>query len=117
MNAVRRVDAAERVRGVFGRLLAVAALNSASDVFYLRHLLCHPTTVPLSLAHSDGTPLKTDKATLTKALESRQDVVFVDANLPSIKATIIDVGILLHESGMQHNKSTYATMARDLLVK
>ena len=55
----------------------------------LRHLLSYPiTTVPLSLAHIDGTPLKTDKATLTNALESRQHVVFVDTNHPSIKATI-----------------------------
>ena len=84
----------------------------------LRHLLSYPiTTVPLSLAHIDGTPLKTDKATLTKALESRQDVVFVDTNLPSIKATISDGGILLYESVMQHSKSTYTAMARDLLVK
>ena len=84
----------------------------------LRHLLSYPiTTVPLSLAHIDGTPLKTDKATLTKALESRQDVVYVDTNLPSITATISDGGILLYESVMQHNKSTYAAMARDMLVK
>ena len=82
----------------------------------LRHLLSYPiTTVPLSLAHIDGTPLKTDKATLTKALG--QHVVFVDTNLPSIKATISDGGILLYESVMQHSKSTYAAMARDLLVK
>ena len=117
-NAVRKVDAAKGVKDVFGRIIAVAALSSASDVFDLRHLLSYPiTTVPLSLAHSDGTPLKTDKATLTKALESRQDVVFVDANLPTIKTTVIDGGILLHESVMQHSKSTYATMARDLLAK
>ena len=84
----------------------------------LRHLLSYPiTTVPLSLAHIDGTPLKTDKATITKALESRQHVVFVDTNLPSIKATISDGGILLYESVMQHSKSTYAAMTSDLLVK
>ena len=40
--------------------------------------------------------------------ERRQHVVFVDANLPSIKATISDGGILLYESVMQHSKSTYA---------
>ena len=87
---------------------------------YLRHLLRYPittVTVPLSLAHIDGTPLKTDKATLTKALESRRDVVFVDTNLPSIKATISDGGILFYERVMQHSNSTYAAMARDLLVK
>ena len=84
----------------------------------LRHLLSYPiTTVPLSLAHIDGTPLKTDKATLKKTLEGRQDVVFIDTNLPSIKATISDSGILLYESVMHHSKSTYAAMARDLLVK
>ena len=84
----------------------------------LRHLLNYPiTTVPLSFAHIDGTSLKTDKATLTKALECRQDVVFVDTYLPSIKAAISDGGILLYESVMQHSKSTYAAMARDLLVK
>ena len=84
----------------------------------LRHLLSYPiTTVPLSLAHIDGTPLKTDKATHTKALESRQDVVFVDTNLPSIKATISDGRILLYESVIQDSKSTYAAMARYLLVK
>ena len=77
-NAVRKVDTAEGVSGVFGRILAVAALSSASDVFDLRHLLSYPITVPLSLANSDGTPLKTVKATLTNALESRQDVVFED---------------------------------------
>ena len=43
--------------------------------------------------------------------------MFIDANLHTIKATVIDGGILLHESVMQHSKSTYATMARDLLVK
>ena len=39
---MRKVDAAEGVRDVFGRILAVAALSSASDVFDLRHLLSYP---------------------------------------------------------------------------
>ena len=50
-------------------------------------------------------------------LESRQDVVFVDAKLPTINATEIDCRILRHKSVMQHSKSTYATRFRDLLVK
>ena len=84
----------------------------------LRHLLSYPITiVPLSLAHIDGTPLKTDKATLTKALQRIQHVGFVDTNFPSIKDTISDGGILLYESVMQNSKSTYAAMAMDLLVK
>ena len=65
------------------------------------------TTVPLSLAHSDGTPLKTGKSTLTKTLESRQDVVVVDVYLPPIKATISDGGILLYESAQQIHVRSY----------
>ena len=42
---------------------------------------------------------------------------FVDAILPSITATVIDGGIIHHETVLQHSKSTYATMARDLLAK
>ena len=75
------------------------------------------TEMPLSLAHNDGTPLKTDKATLTKTLESRQEVVLVDITLSTITATAIDGGIILHEIVLQHSKSTYATMAKDLLTK
>ena len=46
------------------------------DALDLRHVLSYPITeVPLSLAHSDGTLLNTEKATLTKTLESRQETV------------------------------------------
>ena len=68
--------------------------------------------MPLFLAHSDGTPLKTDKATLTKSFESKQGIVLTDSSLPPIKATI-----MLHETVLQHSKSTYGIMARDLLEK
>ena len=71
------------------------------------------------LAHSivDGIPLKTDKATLTKILESKQETVLTDSNILPIKATVIDGDIMLHETVLKHSKSTYAMMARDLLVK
>ena len=97
-------------------ILAVASkTNNALDML---HVLSYPVTeVPLCLAHCDGTALKTEKASLTKALEKRQEVVLVDANLPPITATVIDGGIILHETVLRHSKSTYATMARDLLVK
>lgn len=112
----RRLDAAEGVRDIFGRIISIAA--KTSDTLDLHHLLAYPiTTVPLALSHSDGTPLKTDKAKLTKALESRQDVVLTDRDITAIKATLIDGGIILHETVLQHSKSTYATMARDLMVK
>ncbi len=115
-TSTRKVNAAEGVRDVFGRILAVVA--KTSDTIDLDHVLSYPITeVPLSLAHSDGIPLKTDKATLTKVLESRQDAVLTDSDIPPIKATVIDGGIMLHETVMKHSRSTYAMMARDLLRK
>lgn len=115
-STLRKMKAAEGVRDVFGRILALEDMNN--DKLNLKNILSYPiTSVPLSLAHSDGTPLKTDKATLTKALESKQQTVLAHNSLPQIKATIIDGGNILHETLGKHNKSTYATMARDLLVK
>ena len=74
--------------------------------------------MPLSFAHSDGIPLKTDKATLTKALESKpKKNVPTKSSITPIEATVIDGGIMLHETVMKHSKSTCAMMARDLLVK
>ena len=103
---IRKVNAVEGVRDdVFGQILAVVA--KASDPLDLRHVLSYPITeVPLSLAHSHGILLKTDKATLPKTLESRQE-----------QATMINGGIMLQEAIMQHSKSTNAIMARDRLVK
>ena len=111
----RRINATEGVRDVFGRILAVAA--KTNDSFNLSYILTYPITeVPLALAHSDGTLTKTCKAALTKILESRQTLLFKD-NLPTIKATVIDSGNILHEIVLQHSKSSYGAMARDLLVK
>ena len=111
-----RLNAAEGVRDVFGRILDVA--TKTSDTLNLCHILIYPiTAVPLSLALSDGTPLKADKATLTKALEDKQDIVLADAIISPIKATVIDGGIILHETMIQHSKSTYGSMARDLLER
>ncbi len=92
--------------------------SKTSDTIDLHHVLSYPITeVPLSPVHSDGIPLKTDKATLTKILESKQETVPTDSNILPIKATVIDGGIILHETVLKHSKSTYAMMARDLLVK
>ena len=69
-------------------MLAVIAKNS--DALDLHHVLSYVITeVPLSLAHSHGTLLKTDKATLTKILESRQETVVTALSMPPIKATVI----------------------------
>jgi len=53
-TGTRKVSAAEGVRDVFGRILAVVA--KTSDTINLHYVLSYPITdVPLSLAHSDGT--------------------------------------------------------------
>ena len=65
-TALSRVNAAEGVRDVFGRILAVAV--KTSNALDMLHILSYPITeMPLFLAHCDGTPMKTDKASLTKA--------------------------------------------------
>ena len=113
-NFSKRVEAAEGVRDIFGRIIAAKSSNNLD----LRHLLSFPITeVPLSLSHSDGTPLKTEKAALTKFLETKQNVVLSDINIPPMKAAVIDGGMILCETVLQHSKSTYATMAEDLLKK
>ena len=52
-----------------------------------------------------STPLKTNKAALTKTLESRQEVVPVDTSLPPIIATVIDGGIIIHETNNNNNNN------------
>lgn len=111
-----KAKAEEGVRDVFARILALESkTNVTCD---LQHILAFPITdVPLSLAHSDGTPNKTDKACLTKLLEGKQDTILTDISLPPVSASVVDGGCILHETLLRHSKSTYGTMARDLLVK
>lgn len=53
------------------------------------------TTYPLSITHSDGTGLKTNKSKLVGKLENLQDK-FSAAPLPSIDVTLVDGGLLIH---------------------
>lgn len=55
--------------------------------------------------------------TLTKALVDKQHSVLVNNNFPQIKTKITDGGNILHRAILNHRKSTYATIDRDLLVK
>ena len=68
-------------------------------------------------AHTDGTPLKTEKADLTRKLECEQETALLATNLPVISASVIDGGIIIHETVLQHSESTYGTMAKDLLER
>ena len=79
-----------------GKLMQQREFGMSLDEYYLLlprlvnaldlcHVLSYPIReVPLSLAHSDGILLKTDKATLTKTLESRQETVITYLSLPQI---------------------------------
>ena len=92
----RKPNVVEGVRDIFARLLTLTARESRT--IDLHHILCYPITdVPLSLAHADGTPLKTKNASLTKLLESKQTSVLTNTNLPSISCSIIDGGLILYE--------------------
>ena len=112
----RKLNVAEGVRDIFARLLTFAAReNKAID---LHHILCYPITdVPLSLAHADGTPLKTKKTSLTKLLESKQTSVLTNINLSSISCSIIDGGLILYKVLVQHTTSSYVDIATGLLAR
>ena len=111
----RKLNAAEGVRDVFARLLTIAAKES--NTIDLRMYFPIRLQMSLSLAHADGTPLKTDKAVLTKLLERKQTSVLTNINLPSVSCTIIDGGLILHEVLIQHNTSSYGEKATELLLQ
>ena len=108
----QKLNVAKGVRDIFARLLTLAARESKA--IDLHHILCYQITdVPLSLAHADRTPLKTEKAPLTKLLESKQTSVLTNINLPSISCSVIDRGLILHEVFVQHTMSSYVDIATD----
>ena len=106
-NKNEEMNAVEGGRDAIGRILMVAA-NLKPEFDLLRYLI---TTVLLSLANSDWTSLKTDKAVLTKTKQS-----VIGNILPSIIATFIDGGIILHET-IYVTVDQHATMACDLLKR
>ena len=107
----RNLNVAEGVRDIFARLLTLAARESKA--IDLHHILCYP----LSLAHADVTHLKTEKASLTKLLESKLISVLTNINLPSISCSIIDGGLILYEVLVQHTTSSYVDIATELLAR
>ena len=93
-------------------------LEKVKLLIYFIIILCYPITdVLLSLAHADGTPLKTEKASLTKLLESKQTSVLTNINLPSKSCSIIDGGLILYEVLVQYTTSSYVDIATELLAR
>ena len=101
---------------MFARVLALESKTNATCD--LKHINTFPITdVPLSFAHSDGTPNKTGKATRTKLLEGKQTIILTDITLPPVNAIGVDGGCILYETLSHPSKSTYGTLEKDLLVK
>ena len=93
-------------------MIVVVAQKGALD---LQHILSYPiTTYPLSLAHCDGSLVKTDKSALLRYLESLQHEVTVD--IPRNYVHILDGGLLLHSVLSQtHIGTSYGAIARTIL--
>jgi len=106
--------AAESLRDVFIRILVVIANRTNFD---LKNVMEYPITkYPLSISHSDGTGLKTDKSKLLNKLEKLQDG-FNDTPLPSVDVTLIDGGLLIHSFLSAIGKIvSFGNLARELLA-
>jgi hypothetical protein len=110
----KQKSAAESLRDVFIRILVIL---SKKTNFNLRRVMTFPITeYPLSIAHSDGSGLKTDKSKLLNKLEELQDG-FSEASPHVIDVTLIDGGLLLHSFLCAIGKITsYRSLARMLLA-
>jgi len=103
------------VRDAFAHVLAMDAVREVID---LRDLLSHPiTSIPLSIAHSDGSVTKTTKSVLTKVLEGKQKEPLLDISL-SVRPSVylVDGGLILYEVLPRHKQSTYRSIVRDIMV-
>ncbi|KAJ8024334.1 hypothetical protein HOLleu_37052 [Holothuria leucospilota] len=97
----KELGAAESVRDTFACLLSKTNID-------MRLLMSFPITdVPLSIAHADGSPKKTEKASLTKLLEKKYTSSVQEEETIITDATLFDGGLVLHDILPAHNSSTY----------
>ena len=103
---------AESIRDVCIRTIVCAAQKSVLD---LQRLLSYPTIkYPLSLAHCDGSMVKTEKATLLNKLETMQTSCI--HHMPRRHSLVHDGGQLLHSIlSLTNSGASYASIARRLL--
>lgn len=101
------------MRDIFIQMLVIIAEKTNFD---LRHVLTFPVTeFPLSIAHSDGSRITTEKSKLLGKLEAMQPG-FHQMPLPLIDATLIGGGLLLHSYlSALGNIASYEKLARSLL--
>ena len=107
----KAVTNAQNMRDAFIRLLVI--IDKETDVD-LRKILCFELVpYPLSIAHCDGSHVKTEKAALLRRLESLQTN---DTCLSGNFALVYDGGLLLHSVISQaHIGTSYGTIARSVL--
>lgn len=105
---------AESLRDMFIRMIVVVAEQTSFD---LRNVLSYPITkYPLSLAHCDGTHAKGDKSTLLRKLESFQEDIIAESDLPRNYVYVHDGGLVLHSVLSQTNAgASLASIARTIL--
>lgn len=110
----KAITNAESLRVAFIRLTVTIAEETALD---LRNVLSFPViSYPLSVAHCDGSRVKTDKAALLKKLESMQTAPLTEKALPQEYVQIFDGGLLLHSTVSQTNTgASYRSIARSML--
>ena len=95
-------------RDLFGRLLYLAATKEVDLSIVFRYPL---TPVPFSLAHIDGSMIKTDKSQLMHHLEKK-----IESTCPprdEVSTCVVDGMFLLHI--LQHVPATYGGMAKTIL--
>lgn len=108
-----------KVTPVYGMFIRMVVILSQKTAFNLRNVLRYPITlVPLSLAQCDGTPVKTNKATLLHKIESFQTETISHNELPHIDTGIINGGLLLYAVLSQTNAgASYSSIARTILLR
>lgn len=90
---------------------------SKRTTFNLIHVMTFPITeYPLSVTHSEGSGLKTEKSTLLIKLEELQEG-FTETPLPLIDVTLIDGGLLIPSFLSAIGRIlSYGHLARTVLV-
>ena len=110
----KAITNAESLRDMFVRMIVIIAEKTGFD---LHNVLTFPIiTYPLSLAHCDGSHVKTEKAALLRKLEAMQTEPIIESALPHDYAQVYDGGLLLHLVVSQTNMgASYASIARTII--
>ena len=87
-------SSAENLRDMFTRMVIVVVKKTSFD---LRSVIANSiTSYPLSLAHCDGSHMKTNKAALLQKLEATQNTILTKSDIPKSIVIVYDGGLLLH---------------------